>query len=145
DREGDVARGKLIYYSDGARCRACHDIDDRSKSFGPTIMEINKRFIRSQEMLQHVINPSMKIDDQFAAYSILTNDGRNLSGLVVKKNDKEVVLRTLEKVEVRIPRDQIDEMRKSEKSLMPDRILSDLTAQEAADLVAYIRSLGAAK
>ena len=36
-----------------------------------------------------------------------------------------------------------EEMRKSDKSLMPERVLSDLTAQEAADLFEYIRHLGA--
>ena len=39
----------------------------------------------------------------------------------------------------------IDQFKKSEKSLMPDRILSDLTPQEAADLVEYIRSQGGGK
>jgi hypothetical protein len=41
---------------------------------------------------------------------------------------------------VRLARQDIEDMRKSEKSLMPDGILSDLTAQEAADLFEYIRS-----
>jgi hypothetical protein len=33
-------------------------------------------------------------------------------------------------------------MKRSNKSLMPDQVLSDLTAQEAADLFEYLRSLG---
>jgi cytochrome c1 len=46
---------------------------------------------------------------------------------------------------VRIAREHIEEMIKSDKSLMPDGVLGDLTAQEAADLIAYLRSLGAGK
>ncbi len=34
----------------------------------------------------------------------------------------------------------VEEIRKGDKSLMPDNVLGDLTAQEAADLLAYIRS-----
>jgi hypothetical protein len=55
------------------------------------------------------------------------------------------VIKTAEKQIVRIARDNVQQMRKSEKSLMPDRILSDLTAQEAADLLEYLRSFSPGK
>jgi hypothetical protein len=42
---------------------------------------------------------------------------------------------------IRLPRANLEELRRGDKSLMPDRVLSDLTAQEAADLMVYIRSL----
>jgi putative heme-binding domain-containing protein len=141
-RSGSLERGKLIFFSDGARCRNCHEINDSGQSLGPTLMEINKKYGRLPELLQHVLQPSLKIDDPFAAYSILTNDGRAISGLLVEQNDKDIVLKTPEKKLERHSRDSLAEMQKSPKSLMPDRILSDLTAQEAADLFAYIQSLG---
>jgi putative heme-binding domain-containing protein len=140
--QGDRERGKLIFFSDGARCRACHEIDDRDASLGPTIQEINKKYPRLAEMLQHALQPSLKIEDPYAAYVILTSEGRVVSGLLVEQSEREVVLKTAEKQIVRIARDNIDEMRKSEQSLMPERILSDLTAQEAADLLEYLRSHG---
>jgi putative heme-binding domain-containing protein len=141
-RGGDQERGKLIFFSDGARCRACHEIEDRSKSLGPTLKEMNKKYPRPSELLQHVLQPSLKIEDPFAAYVVVTIDGRVETGLLVEKNDKEIVLRTAERKTVRIARGDIDELQKSPKSLMPERMLSDLTAQEAADLFAYIRSQG---
>jgi len=141
-RSGSLERGKLIFFSDGARCRNCHEINDPGQSLGPTLMEINKKYGRLPELLQHVLQPSLKIDEPFAAYSILTNDGRAISGLLVEQNDKDIVLKTPEKKLERLARDSLAEMQKSRKSLMPDRILSDLTAQEAADLFAYIQSLG---
>jgi len=144
-RQGDRERGKLIYFSDGARCRACHEIDDKTKSLGPTLAEINKKYPQPAELLSHVLRPSQKIDEAFAAYTIATDDGRVLSGLVIEKNEQEIVLKTAEKQVVRIARKHIEEMVKSEKSLMPDGVLGDLTAQEAADLIAYLRSLGASK
>ena len=143
--QGDRERGKLIFYSDGARCRACHEIDDRSKSLGPTLQEINKKYPQPAEMLQHVLQPSLKIEDPVAAFAITVDDGRVLSGLIVETTDAGVVLKTAEKQIVRIPRKNIDEMRKSDKSLMPERILSDLTAQEAADLFEFIRLQGASR
>jgi len=144
-RRGDQQRGKLIFFSDGARCRACHEIDEPRESLGPSLQEINKKYTRLPEMLEHVLQPSQKIEDPYAAYSVLTSDGRALSGLLAEQGEKEIVIRSADKKTTRIARNQVAEMRKSQKSLMPDNILSDLTAQEAADLLAYIQSLGPPK
>jgi len=144
-KSGDQERGKLIFFSDGARCRNCHELDDRSKSLGPTLQEIVKKYPQPAELLDHVLTPSKKIEDQFAGYIMLTTDGQSISGLLVEQTDKEVVIKTVEKQVMRIAKDNIEQMRKSDKSLMPDRILSDLSAQEAADLLAYLRTQGKAE
>jgi putative heme-binding domain-containing protein len=145
DKTGDPLRGKLIFYSDGARCKNCHEIDDRANSIGPTMQEINKKYPKAAELLQHVLQPSLKVEEAFATYGIITSDGRALQGLLVEQTDQEVVLKTAEKKVIRLPRDEIEEMKRSDKSLMPDQVLSDLTAQEAADLFEYLRSLGSPK
>ena len=137
---GDRERGKLIFFSDGARCKNCHEINDRGKSLGPTLLEITKKYPRPAELIQHALQPSLKIDEPFAAYTVVLADGRVVIGLVVEQSEQEVVLKTLERQVVRVARKNIEEMRKSDRSLMPERILSDLTAQEAADLFEYIRS-----
>jgi len=143
-RTGDAERGKLIYYSDGARCRNCHEHDDRERSLGPTLAEIRKKYPRNEELLQHVLNPSLKIDEPFAAYTVHTTDGQVISGLIIEQNERNVAIKTTERKVVRLARDEIEDLQRSDKSLMPERILGDLTAQEAADLFEYLRS-GAGK
>ena len=136
---GDYERGKLIFYSDGARCRNCHELDDPEKSFGPTLAEVNKKHPKLGDLLQHALQPSLKIDEPYAAYTVTTADGRALTGFIVEQTPQEVVVRTPEKKVVRLARKEVEELQKSDKSLMPERILSDLTAQEAADLFEYVR------
>jgi len=138
--QGNHDRGKLIFFSDSARCRNCHETDDKSKSVGPTLLDIAKKYPKATDMLEHVLKPSLKIDEPFAAYVLLTTDGQTHTGLLVEKTEAEVALKTAEKQTVRVKTADIDQFKKSDKSLMPDRILSDLTPQEAADLVEYIRS-----
>jgi putative heme-binding domain-containing protein len=144
-RQGDRERGKLIFFSDGARCRACHEIDDAQKSLGPTLQEVAKKHPQTADLLEHVLQPSKRIDEPFAAYTVLTDDGRTLLGLILARNDREIVLKTVDRQTVRIATENVAEVLKSDKSLMPERVLSDLTAQEAADLLEYIRSQSAAK
>lgn len=141
-QQGDAARGKLIFFSDGARCKACHDVSDPSKSLGTTLVEINKKYKRG-EILQHVLKPSLKIDEPQAAYTVLTTGGQVVVGLLTEKTDEAVVVKTAEQKFVRVPVAEIDEIQRNSTSLMPERILSDLTAQEAADLLEYISSLAA--
>jgi putative heme-binding domain-containing protein len=140
--EGNHDRGKLIFFSDSARCRNCHETDDKSKSVGPTLLDIAKKYPKVSDLLEHVLKPSLKIDEPFAAYTLLTTGGQTHSGLLVEKTEQEVVLKTAEKQTVRVKTADIDQFKKSDKSLMPDRILSDLAPQEAADLMEYIRSRG---
>lgn len=138
--KGDVERGKLIFFSDGARCRSCHEFQDRAKSLGPTLTEVVKKYPRRSEFLQHVMQPSLKIDDAFAGYTAITTSGRVISGLILEQSDSEVVLKTAEQQVVRLSRQEIDDLQRATTSLMPERILADLTAQEAADLLSYIRA-----
>ncbi len=137
---GDVARGRTIFFSDNSRCRACHHVNETAQSVGPTLTEIHKKYPHDSELLQHVMNPSMKVDDKFAAWIAVTLDGRMVNGLMERESGELVVLRTAERQLVELRRSELDELQKSPKSLMPDAVLSDLTAQEAADLLAFIRS-----
>ena len=139
---GDEGRGRLIFFSDNARCRACHNANDSSKSLGPTLLEINKKYPRLEELLQHAIQPSLKVDEKFVTYVILTTEGRVYNGLLIEQSDDKIVLKTTEFKTIHIALDDIEQMQKRRKSLMPEKILSDLTAQEAADLFAYLRSIG---
>ena len=143
---GKVDRGKLIFFSDGARCRICHDVNDANKSTGPTLGEIAKKYPRRSELLQHVLQPSLKVEDKFSTYVVVTTKGRVITGLLAKQTESEVTLRIPnDKRLIGIKRTKIDEMFKDKKSLMPERILMDLTAQEAADLLQYLQSVPPAK
>lgn len=140
--EGDPMRGQLIFFSDGTRCRHCHHVDNPQQSLGPTLAEINKKYPQREPFLLQILQPSLKNEDRYATRVVLTNDGQLLTGLLESESPSEVVLKTLEKKKVAIARDDIDEIQISSRSLMPEFLLSDLTAQEAADLLAYLISLG---
>jgi putative heme-binding domain-containing protein len=141
DQDGDALRGRLIFFSDAARCRACHHTDDAALSVGPTLKEISKKYLHESEMLQHILQPSLKVDEKFAAWAVVTIDGKILTGLLEKQTDTEVVLRAADRQLVTVAKKDIEEMQKSARSLMPDGVLADLTAAEAADLLAYVKSL----
>ncbi len=139
--QGDAQRGHLIFFSDSTRCRTCHHLADPLQSVGPTLAEISRKYVHRSELLQHIMEPSLKIDEKFATWIALTTDGRQFSGLLHSRSDREVALQTAERRVQTMPRQEIEELLKSNRSLMPDGVLGDLTAQEAADLLEFIRTV----
>jgi putative heme-binding domain-containing protein len=75
---------------------------------------------------------------------VQTSDGRVLTGLVVKRDEKSLVLRDGLGQEVVLPAGTVEQVRPSHKSLMPDGQLAGLTPQQVADLLEYLRAVAAA-
>jgi len=59
----------------------------------------------------------------------------------VRQDAAEIVLKDSENKERRIARADVEGAFPQQKSLMPDLLLKDLTAQQVADLLAYLESL----
>ncbi len=75
------------------------------------------------------------------AYLLETTDGRVFAGFLVDKNDKEVTLKDVEGKQIRVATADIANFEPQKKSLMPELVLRDVTAQDAADLLAFLSSL----
>ena len=67
-------------------------------------------------------------------------DGRVLSGVIVEEDKNVVVLRDSDGKEIALARNEIDSIRASPSSLMPEGLLKDLSDQQVRDLFAYLRS-----
>ena len=91
-----------------------------------------------EDLLESILEPSRRIEPKYAAYVANLADGRSITGLLVKRDDKEVVLRDAQNKEITIKGKNLEELRPSRTSLMPEGQLAGLTAQEAADLLEYL-------
>jgi putative heme-binding domain-containing protein len=87
------------------------------------------------DLLESILEPSRRIEPKYASYQARLLDGRSVTGLLVKRDEKEVVLRDSENKEVVLSAKNVDVLRPSRMSLMPDGQLAGLTAREAADLL----------
>lgn len=138
--KGDARRGEKLFWSQSNRCGSCHRIGDRGTPVGPELSTIGR--LRSREdLLESLLEPSRRIEPKYATYVAATATGVSLSGLLVKRDSEKVVLRDSAGKESTLAARELDELRPSRTSLMPDGQLADLTAQDAADLVEYLYSL----
>jgi len=139
-RRGDIARGKLIFHSNSSRCQTCHTIGSRVTELGPDLKDIGKKYKR-EEILSHILDPAAKVEPQFATWVAVMKNGVVRNGLKHVDKPEVVSIKTLTKELFQLRRREIQALRMEPGSLMPTLLLRDLTAQEAADLLAYLASL----
>ena len=138
---GNAKTGRNLFEkSQAAQCRNCHKVGNVGKSVGPALDGIGKKYGRS-ELLDQILNPSRKIEPKYLTHIVETTAGKVLTGILVKKSDKEVVLRDAKNQQIAIPAADVEELIVQRKSMMPELLLKDMTAQQVADLLAFLDSL----
>jgi putative heme-binding domain-containing protein len=139
---GSVERGRELFFGK-ANCHLCHQVSNQGGKVGPDLTAIGD--IRSQrDLLEAVLVPSASFARGYESISVILTDGQVLSGLVGRETPDELVLngvRESKPIEIRVARDQIDELSLGRVSLMPDGLERQLTLQELSDLFAYLGGL----
>jgi putative heme-binding domain-containing protein len=138
-KPGDIRRGQAIFHSSKAACFACHAIGYVGGRTGPDLSSIGK--VRSdRDLLEAVVFPNASLVRSYESVTIVTTDGLSHNGLVRTETADEIVLATGPNQEVRVARSQIDEQQPSKVSIMPAGLDKQLTVEELADLLAFLKS-----
>jgi uncharacterized repeat protein (TIGR03806 family) len=138
---GDAARGKELFHKTaGVQCRNCHRIAGDGTELGPDLSQIGKKLDRSK-LLESILDPSRNIEPQFVTWVIETIDGKVASGLLVRKDETEIVIKDAQNKQHRFAMSEVEGAHPQQKSLMPELLLREMTAQQVADLLAYLASL----
>jgi putative membrane-bound dehydrogenase-like protein len=142
--KADAARGEKIFFqSSAAQCKNCHVVEGVGTALGPDLSQIGKKYERAA-LLETILDPSKAIAPEYAAYIMETAAGQVYAGFLVEKSEQQVVLRDAKNQLVRVPASEVAALEPQQKSLMPELVLRDVTAQDAADLLAYLSSLTSA-
>ncbi len=135
-REGDAGTGQQVFER---VCSKCHKIGGTGHEVGPDLLSVTTR---NREVLLHdVLMPNESIEPGYEEYLVETTDGRSISGIVVAQTATSLVLRRAKGEEDTIPRGQITDLRTLSVSAMPEDLEKDISIQEMADLLAYLKNL----
>jgi putative heme-binding domain-containing protein len=138
---GDAAVGRRLFFETSTVvCKNCHRIQDVGKEVGPDLSDIGRRLSREQ-LLESMLEPSKLIDPKYVTWQVETDDGRLLSGVLLQKDEREIVLKDAEGAALRIATENVELAAPQAQSLMPELLLRDLTAQQVADLLEFLASL----
>jgi putative heme-binding domain-containing protein len=134
---GDPYRGKQLFQS---KCAACHTLFGEGAKIGPDLTGTDRR--DRDFLVTSVVDPSAVIRNEYVAYVVATTNGRVLNGLVTEATPQTVTLIDAKNERTTLSRQDIDEMKPSPQSLMPEKLLDDLDEQQIRDLFAYLQSNG---
>jgi putative heme-binding domain-containing protein len=138
---GDAGRGRRLFFeASGVQCRNCHRIGGQGTEVGPDLDQVGKKYDRAQ-ILDNILDPSRQIDPKYLTYLLETKQGQTYTGILVTKDAARVVLKDANNKQVEVRAADVELMVPQQKSLMPDLLLRDLTAEQVADLTAFLSSL----
>jgi putative heme-binding domain-containing protein len=139
--KGDIARGrKLFFDTAGVQCRNCHRIGGQGTEVGPDLDQIGKKYDRAA-ILENILFPSRQIEEKYLTYLVETKQGRVYTGLLVSKGASKVVLKDSTNKRIEVLAGDVELLAPQQKSLMPELLLRDLTAEQVADLTVFLNSL----
>jgi putative membrane-bound dehydrogenase-like protein len=133
-RPDELPRGRAMF---ARTCQQCHTLFGTGAKIGPDLTGSNRADL--DYLLSNVLDPSAVMAKEYQPNLIATNDGRVITGLILKDDGKTLTVATANDT-ITLPRSDIDEMKLSERSMMPDDLLKQLSDDDIRSLVAYLAS-----
>ncbi len=138
--KGDAKRGKLLYLNTGlVACASCHRLEGVGGAVGPDLSRMWETQ-SLEKLIEGIVEPSKEIKEGFQTYQAVTLDGQSFSGLKVAESPTEVTIRESTGRDIRLKRDDLDVLKPSKLSLMPDNVVSQLSFDQFIDLLAFLKS-----
>jgi putative membrane-bound dehydrogenase-like protein len=138
-KPGDIRRGQLVFNSQKTQCIACHKVGYVGGMIGPDLTRIGS--IRTErDLLESIVFPSASFVRSYEPMRVLTVDDRTFNGNIKKDAPDEIVIVVAADKEERIARADIASITPSSVSLMPSGLDQQLSQQELADLIAFLRA-----
>src|SRR5262249_53433454 len=133
-------RGRAIFFGKKVACATCHRIGRDGGDVGPDLTKIAA--IRSgRDILESVVVPSSTIAQGYDTYLVVLTNGRTVSGVISRQTTDTLMLRDSSGAEVRLRKDQVQEMQRQSTSLMPEGQERALSKDEFRDLLRFLQSL----
>jgi putative membrane-bound dehydrogenase-like protein len=130
---GDAARGKTT----ATRCLMCHSIGGTGAELGPAL-DGWARGKSADVIARAIVQPNAEIAHGYDASEIKTKDGITIQGVLIKEGDP-LMMRSMGGITQIIPGDRVETRRRIRESLMMSAAQLGLTAQDVADVVAFLR------
>ncbi len=134
---GDAGRGQAVF---ARNCQTCHQHRGQGHRVGPELSGVVGR--APDAILSDILDPNRNVEPDFIALTVATRRGQVFTGLLAEETATTVKLRRAEGQEDVLLRSEIQELRPSGLSLMPEGLEQNISPQEMADLIAFLRRGG---
>jgi putative heme-binding domain-containing protein len=130
---GDAKAGQAAFKK---LCVQCHTIYGEGEALGPDLTSNGRGSF--DQLVASVFDPSLVIGPAYQTTTVVTEDGRNLTGLVTEDSDRRIALAMPGGGKETVGRNEVKYTRTSKLSMMPEGIETILDRKELADLFAFL-------
>ncbi|MBM80458.1 MAG: hypothetical protein CMJ78_07685 [Planctomycetaceae bacterium] len=133
--QANPVRGRDVFKKN---CSVCHRIGDIGVDVAPNISD--SRTKQPLQILTDVIQPNRAIDNNYVSYAVRTEDGQSLTGILTSETATSITLKQQEGKVTTLLRSDIEQLRSTGVSLMPEGLEKNISHQDMADLVSFIKN-----
>ncbi|MCA9073920.1 MAG: c-type cytochrome [Planctomycetaceae bacterium] len=127
-------QGRAVYKK---LCSNCHRLGTEGHAVGPDLASVKNKSAR--DLLIAILDPNRERQPNYTSYTLLTIDGRVVTGLISAETKASVTLRRAEGKEETVLREDIEVLKSNGVSLMPANLEKELKPEDVAGVVALIR------
>ena len=138
--QGDPARGERVFRRFELGCVTCHAIGGVGGKVGPDLTSIGAS-APVDYLVESMFYPNRKIKEGYHAVVLETQDGQELSGVLMREDNERLVIRDVSNREVALAKNSVKN-RTMGGSLMPSGLIDNLSSQERIDLFRFLSELG---
>src|SRR5262249_40170848 len=132
--QGDPKKGREIFKTN---CASCHKIAGIGVLVGPDISDTLSK--APEQLLVDILDPSRVIDNNYVNFVVKKKSGVVLTGYISAQTASSLTLRRGEGQEDVVLREDIEEMKSSGVSLMPEGLEKNITIEGMSDLIAFLK------
>ena len=130
---GDAARGQAVFRQ---HCSVCHQIGSIGHQVGPSLASFKNR--GAEAILANVLDPNREVNPAWRDYVAVSVDGTTHNGVLISETAGSLTLRRAEAKETTLLRSDIEVLRDTGRSLMPEGLEKNIDPQGMSDLIQWI-------
>lgn len=132
--KADASHGRAVFVR---LCANCHKMFGEGGDVGPDLTGSDRANV--DYVLENVLDPSASVGRDFLLHTIATIDGRLISGIIRERNPQRLIVQTVNE-RIVLPVEDVDSVKASNASMMPEGLFEGLPADDLRALIAYLRS-----
>lgn len=131
---GKPAAGQLVYRR---TCANCHQRGDEGHDVGPNLATVAAH--SDEKLLNNIFDPNIDIQPGYQAYTCLLTSGEVLAGIIAGETANSITIKQANGISRTVSREEIEHLQNTNRSFMPEGLETELTPQDFADLLGFLR------
>ena len=115
-------------------------VHGKGKEVGPNLSEIGSKLSR-EAFFESILYPSAAISHNYDYYAVALESGNIVTGIITSQTAESITLKASDALVRTFKRSDISAIKKQNISIMPADLQKEMSAQDLADVVAYLTTL----